>query len=350
MGLYIYRIVIDAGVINVKGGLSAMNELELFFKLGIIEILKTSVMDTDLQGDSRKQKAKSYGTIYGPNWIGHTEEFISGGIRPSNMEIIYRTLWGKVWMKGSESQKKFIRNSFRDSIHLDICWMNGVDFFITSEKALLKKRNALYDKGFDVKIVTPEECVTALRMNFKQDIGTDDITTISNRIQKMNPILLGSNDCKNTSILDPKTGEVLFRTHWIKNQLHLEANIYDSYGNKITKLIPKTSPVIFSDSAFVQLSDPCPKVFYLLDHVSPNPKVEQYLKISDDPVSNFTVGKGGEVLLSGRILPSGHTIFEGKFFNNQGELIAEIEKKLFRYLGIHMINSSRQTLPITLNG
>lgn len=80
MALYIQRAVIDANVINTKGNVLGMRDLESFFALGIVEILKSSVLDVEFEKWKRgKEKAKSYGTIFGGNWIGHTRPSCWGG-------------------------------------------------------------------------------------------------------------------------------------------------------------------------------------------------------------------------------------------------------------------------------
>jgi hypothetical protein len=345
MSLYIYRMVIDTNCINARGTLPEMNELESFFDLCIIEIVKTSAF-IEIQGYSPGwEKAKSYGTLYGNCWIGHTEEWSQGVGRKSNFEVIYKTLWGKMWKKGGAFQDKIHKQSLIDAIHLDICWINRADFFVTDEHAIIGKREELYRQGFDVKIVSPPECVAYLKATFKQDFGTDDVAIISQRIQNARPILLGSNDCRVAFIQDPKTGETLFRTHWIDNQLHIEANLYDSAGAALVKLKPKQEPVVLHADATVGLHDVGPKTFYMINPETPNPPVEQYLRIGDSPASQFAVEKGGEIFLSGHIVPSGHIVFEGRFFNARGELVAEIEKKSLKYFGLSFINSGGDILP-----
>jgi len=350
MSLYIYRMVIDTNCINARGTLPEMNELESFFKLCIIEIVKTSALTIEIQGYSEgREKAKSYGTLYGDVWIDHTEKWSLGVGRKSNFELIYRTLWGKKWKKGGVSQDEIHKQSLRDAIHLDICWINRADFFVTNEKAIIGKREELYRQGFDVKIVTPAECIACVTATFKQDFGTDDVALISKRIHDAHPILLGSNECRVAFIQDPKTGETLFRTHWIDNQLHIEANIYDSTGVALVRLKPKHEPVVLHADAAVGLHNVGSKTFYIINPETPNPLVEQYLRIGDSPASQFAVEKGGEIFLSGHIVPSGHIVFEGMFFNDRGELVAEIEKKSLKYFGLCFINSGGEILPSAVN-
>ena len=58
MGLYIYRIVIDTNVINTQCKIPEMNELENYFKLGIVEIVYTDVLPVELAAwTRRKEKA-----------------------------------------------------------------------------------------------------------------------------------------------------------------------------------------------------------------------------------------------------------------------------------------------------
>lgn len=348
MGLYISRMVIDTNCINARDNLPAMNELGSFFGLCIIEILQTSTLTVEIESYSLgRKKAESYGTVYGSNWPGHTEKWSLGVGRKSNFELIYTTLWGKMWKTGGGSQEEIHKQSLRDAIHLDTCWINRADFFVTNEKVIIAKRDELYQQGFDVKIVTPEECIAYVRDSLKRDFGTDDVSTLSRRILEARPILLGSNDCRIAFIQDPKTHETLFRTHWIENQLHIEANLYDSAGAPFVRLRPKQDPEVLDPDTAVGLHDVGPRTFYMMNPETPNPPVEQYLRISSTPTSQFVVEKGGEVFLSARIVPSGHVVFEGKFFNSQGDLVAEIEKKSLKYLGSSFINSGAEILPLS---
>lgn len=345
MSLYIYRIVIDANVINARGKVPAMPELESFFDLGVIEILKTSALGIELQGyKPGKEKAKSYGTIYGDNWLGHVQPSVWAG-RKSNFKTIYETLWGKMWKKGGASRDRIHHQSLRDAIHLDICWINQVDFFVTDEKAIIARREALYAQGFDVKIVRPLECLACIKDDFQQDFGTDNVTIISKRIQETRRILLGSNSCEVAFIQDLETGETLFRTHWIDGQLHIEANLYDSSGAAVAKLRPHQQPEILYPDVSLSSQDGGPRVFYIINPAIPCPKIEQYLRIGNDPSSQFVIVKRGEIILSGHIVPTGHVLFEGKFFNARGVVVAEIEKKSLKYYGLCFINSRGTVFP-----
>lgn len=203
----------------------------------------------------------------------------------------------------------------------------------------------MYAAGFDARIVTPTECVELLKEDFRRDFRTDDVATISKRIRETHRVLLGSNDCQAAFIHDPRTEEVLFRTHWIDGQLHLEANVYDDVGELVARLQPLHNPEVLLDGAALSLQNAGPKIFYSIVPSAPEPKIEQYLRVGNDPASQFVLNRNSEILLSGRIVPTGHVLFEGSFFNAKGELIARIEKKSFVYLNMSFLNSSGVILP-----
>ncbi len=345
MGLYINRIVIDANVINSRGNIPAMNELESFFNLSIIEILKTSVLELEFDRfGPGTEKAKTYTTIHGSSFLGWVPMVPWVG-RKSNFEMIYNVLWGGMWKKGGPFQNEIEKRSFRDTIHLDTCWINDVDFFITNENAILNKREALYAHDFDTRIVTPEECLKNIKEDFKKDFGTNDATIISKRIKDAHRILLGSNSCVVALIQDKATNETLFQTHWDNGRLHLEANIYDSSGEKIAKIMPNEKAEIMHPDANLSIQHGGPKIFYAIDPSLARQKIEQYLRIGQNPSSIFYISKNKEIFLSGRIVPSGHVVFEGTFYNKNGEFVAAIKKKTLKYFGTNYNNCTANILP-----
>ncbi len=345
MGFYIQTVVIDANVINARNNINAMNEIENFFALGIIQMEKTSALNVEFKNHYNlgEVKASLYGTIYGPNWIGHTDGLLSGGERESLMEKIYSIIWGKVWMKGNSDQKAYLERSFRDAIHLDISYMNCIDYFITNEKILIEKRNELNANGIDVNIVTPEECLKALKENIKQDTGTDDPKLVSIILSKFYPLVLGSNDCTNVNIQDPKDEEILFRTYWDNDILQIEATVYSKEGKKLSQIYPNSEPIIFDDDSYVHVSDPAPKEYKI--SVNKNTIVGQYLRIANNSCSHFTIGDRSNNYLVGRILPSGHLSLNGSIYNKQGDLIVEINKRELKTQNMTYKNSTKNTLP-----
>ncbi|MFA7662952.1 MAG: hypothetical protein WCX88_03480 [Patescibacteria group bacterium] len=320
MGLYVYKIVIDTNVINSRNDIIAMTKLEDLFKIGIIELLKTDTLLVELEKEidiSRKEKVKKYRTIYGENVVDHTTMKSIYFGRKSNFEIIYHTLWGEYWKMGGAYQDKIHDNSTRDALHLNVCWINEVDYFITNENKIIEKRGELYAKGFDCKIVNPEECVELLENDYLQDFKTKDPIIIRERLKETHKILLGSNQCQFVDIKDPKTNEVIFKTHLICDKFCVEANIFDENGNLLARLYPNKDPEIIYRGVSLSYCG---------------------------SENQFTLSKDGEIFLSSRIVPSGHIIFEGKFFNSEGKLIAEAHKKEFNYLSF-MKNTQNIILP-----
>ena len=165
--MYVFLIVIDTNVINSKGRLEEMNEIEELFHLGLIDINYTSVLPIELDKDftkysiKRKHKVSSYEPIFGSLFYGDSIPIEWAG-RESKFNEIFEIVVGKK-IREAKMNVDFNRNTFRDILNLDLCWINMADYFITNDKNLLNSRNKLYMNGYDVKIVNPKECLNELK-------------------------------------------------------------------------------------------------------------------------------------------------------------------------------------------
>ena len=122
--MYIHRAVIDTMIVGLTG--NAMKKLEAFEKAGILEICQTSVLPIEQTSPPHKKISEKYEILGGTNWIEHTTLSVETG-RRSNFKKIYNSVFGKFWKRGGSRGEIIHQNSFRDAVHLDICWINQVD-------------------------------------------------------------------------------------------------------------------------------------------------------------------------------------------------------------------------------
>ena len=115
-----------------------MNELEQMHDACLIEIVCTSTITTDLHhypaGETKVQK---YDRIHASGMFYLTETHVPDAtpgpvLRKSRFFEIYTSIFGNPQPQQSASQLR----SLRDALHIDQCWSNMVDYFVTEETAL----------------------------------------------------------------------------------------------------------------------------------------------------------------------------------------------------------------------
>jgi len=164
-----YVITIDTNCINTKQGMETMNKIERWHDEGLVEIVKTDVMDTEFIRASQKfrEKSRKYRENLGVGVWGHSRwgHFLWGGKKRNYpFKEIRRLLFPRFERLGEDEKKKAIR----DAMHLATHIMHDNDFFVTEDKDFLRKREEL-KKKFGVIIFTPRECYEELcGMNFNK--------------------------------------------------------------------------------------------------------------------------------------------------------------------------------------
>jgi hypothetical protein len=241
--MYIPRYVIDTNVINARGGVSGMDELERLHNLRVIEVLCTSTANVEITpGYMQEEKARKYrriGSAYGtfnfaPN--GGPDATWGAATRQSRIEEIHLAVFGTRYPNNNK-EKHNIR-SMRDALHLDQCWSNMVDVFITNDKTILRARPALRELGIDFRISNPEECVEFIRQCLRNWYGTVDDGEIEKAIRDLSrPIIIGSNKAAELSISIGEERPALglqFGTSYVQ----VEAHFRDASGTPLLTILP----------------------------------------------------------------------------------------------------------------
>lgn len=156
-----YNITIDTNCINVRKALDSLNKLEEWHSLGLIEIVKTDVMDTELRGDARLEKSSKLNEDLGVGVWDHSRwgHAVWGGEDVHyRLEEIKKVIFPD-FNKLTEKRRK---NATRDAMHLATHLMHNRDFFVTLDKQILSKKEDLL-REFNVEVLSPEQCVEKLK-------------------------------------------------------------------------------------------------------------------------------------------------------------------------------------------
>jgi hypothetical protein len=164
-----FVLTIDTNSINTRQADENLNLLEEWHKKGMVEIVKTDVMDTEFMKASQRRrdlftkKSSQYQedmgeAYYGDSRYGHA---LYGPLKNYPLETVKQILFPN-FNKLTEEGKERAR---RDAMHLATHYMYKRDFFITTDNHFLKNRDALKSK-LSIVILRPDECVSRLRSEF----------------------------------------------------------------------------------------------------------------------------------------------------------------------------------------
>jgi hypothetical protein len=239
--MYIPRYVIDANQINTRRTIVGMNELERLHDLKVIELLCTSTMNIDLRGERFQEKAKKYRRIgsAGPyHFAKNGKADATWGAPPRDTRIyeIHNIVFGTPIPKNNKDGA--IIRSMRDALHLDQCWSNMIDVFITDEKRIIESRKTLYERGFDFQILDADECMEFTHENLQRWYGSTEDQDITKRLKDLSrPILIGSNS---TAAISISIGEEkpLFALQMGLNFIQVEAHFRDKSGAPLLSVLP----------------------------------------------------------------------------------------------------------------
>ncbi|HOC52406.1 MAG TPA: hypothetical protein PKJ39_01590 [Caldisericia bacterium] len=330
--MYIPLVVIDTNLINSKQEILKMNEIEELFHLGLIDIYVSSVVYMELKKDKtinsikRFQKISSYETLLGSQYFGDSYAIEWAG-RKSLFDEIFKIIVGKT-LREAKFQKDFTNNTFRDIIHLDECWINMADYFLTMDNKILSKRNNLYVIGYDIKIMTPDECLNDINNRLINDFNNLTKFEISERLKHKPPLILGTNFFNKVTIIDPITKEMIFKCDWKRNKIFIEAKIYNKQGEMLLEIMPDKEIEIKNKDVIFTLLENEFKVYEIsLNSGNAEFYINSFLRIGDLACKRFSCSYNNLPIFYGRITPTNHILIFGEFYNSKGNLVIKIEKE-----------------------
>lgn len=162
-------ITIDANVINAKGKIKAMNQVEQLARAGRICIVKTDTLDTELSQGYRPglEKSSAYPEDTGVSVLDHSRlghAVLGGATDDEHFGEILFVLFGL------KDRQAYTKNEIRDAMYLKTHIDRQRDFFITNDGAFLDKRDELQNR-FSAVVCTPTECLQLLR---QQGIASEE--------------------------------------------------------------------------------------------------------------------------------------------------------------------------------
>jgi hypothetical protein len=170
-----FVVTIDTNSINARQRDADLNNLEEWHLKGIIEIVKTDVMDTEFLKASPEprepfmNKSSRYREDVGVGAYGHSRRHhaVYGEANDLNYprDEMLRMLFPRFEYLTNADEKS---RAIRDAIHLATHHMHKRDFFVTNDKHFKSARDALRER-FGVVILTPKECDSRLSKMLSPD-------------------------------------------------------------------------------------------------------------------------------------------------------------------------------------
>ena len=174
----IFVITIDTNSINTRQRDANLNNLEEWHLKGLIEMVKTDVMDTEFLKASPEpreafmDKSSRYREDVGVGAYGHSRRHhaVYGEANDPNYprDEMLRMVFPRFEYLTNEDEKS---RAIRDAMHLATHHMHKRDFFVTNDKHFKSARDALRER-FGVVILTPNECVSRLSEMLPPDRAT----------------------------------------------------------------------------------------------------------------------------------------------------------------------------------
>lgn len=151
-------VAIDTNRINIKNKTASMNQLEKWHKVGYIKLVYPGSIVGELRDYCLEalNKVSDFNKILGPGKYGSGVTY--GNIKYGSTEPEYSKIQKIVF----GDKETLSQNDILDIHHLMACSRNSVDYFITSDGDILKKKGDLY-RELRVKICTSEELVEELK-------------------------------------------------------------------------------------------------------------------------------------------------------------------------------------------
>lgn len=164
---YPYSVYIDTGSINGYSRDPAVTELEHFLKERGGAFQKTSVMDTELlKGKDKVRLKKSSGfieslepAVWGQSRWGHSTW--TSPKESQRLDLVVTCLLGPDPERRASA--KFIEHQRMDALHLFTAGKHGGHYFVTREKAILRKADEIKSLCGGLLPCSPEDCLAALK-------------------------------------------------------------------------------------------------------------------------------------------------------------------------------------------
>jgi hypothetical protein len=145
MSIQSLTVTIDSNCINTRMRLAAMNELERLHSLGVVQLVKTDVMDTEFgnwegeRGQAARAKSQEFEEDIGVMVVGHSRIGFAMLAGESDVEL-YDSVANSVFGK---RLKELSQNQIRDSMLIATHIKNGRDILVTQDIGILDAAEVL---------------------------------------------------------------------------------------------------------------------------------------------------------------------------------------------------------------
>jgi len=319
--MYIHRIVIDANLINTRGGITAMNRLEALHDAGLVEVFQTSTLAADFRQGKQfpqgQQKARRYATIGSSStaYLTNTnvaDSQLGASGRESRFMEIHRVVFGE---PASEEAKR--ANNMRDALHIDQASQHDADFFITNDGEILPAASRLDAAGIGTRVCTAEDCLARVTAYFAERYGTTDLQALVQLLSQEGPVIVGSNGCGGVAFADVETGEELLAFQLGDAGAAIRAIIRRRDGAKVVTVVPG-HPISFEG--------PGPSICMEVG-LAP-------VLVGDKHCRSFAITENGSPMLAGRILRLGRLlIHEARLYTKSGRLALRVAREVLELSG-----------------
>jgi len=317
--MYIHRVVIDANRVNARGGIAAMNKLEVYHRAGLIELLQTSTLPVEfLSAPRQRAKAAQYDVVGGTGFVYLTRGPVADAypgtpINPSKVHEIERIVFG-----GNFASEAIRIRSQTDALHVDQAWQHGVDYFVTCDGAILAAAPALTAAGVKLCVCTDEHCAAALDRFFVERYGTSDVTQLELKINTEGPILIASNDTHQIQFTDIATGDELLSIGMNGGKITICTTVRDTAGAALVVVSPGEPFSFVRDGASINV----------MAGDSP-------LLLGDKCCRSFAVCANSVPVLAGTMLRSGRFLLHHALISNRfGHLALRVTKDTLMLDGV----------------
>lgn len=316
--MYPLRLVVDTNCLNAKGRLPAMNELQRYHDIGAIELIVTSTLPAEIDRESSQAaKARTYqsigGQIFSIQGVPGMQSMPGATLRPSRIQLLHTKLFGYK-LKGHT-----LTRAIRDCLHVDQAQMNAAEIFVTNDKHLYRAQDILKAEGVSLSVTSPERALVMVKEHLRASIGTDDLQRTKGHVERLGPIVLGSNSVGSCSFTAGSNQQTLLSLSIDKGLLQIAGTLRDDNGEVAIILRPGTSPEVRVPKASITLIGRGP------------------LLVSSEPFGSFVVELGGFPILAVRMSHARRAVvFAMELRDETGRVVASVEREKLTFQGANL--------------
>jgi len=302
-------------LINTKESIQAMNTLEYWNDLGLIQLIRTDTMEIEFQkvrNETRRTtfitKAQKFKEDYGVQIVDHSQynKYLGGPkVRPSILDELSSMLFQNI----SSQDKDLEQRRIRDIAHLNTHYMNDRDLFVTRDHHFHDKKDVM-DERFGIKIVCPEECLSIIEQYWRKD--RSDNVRIRNPNNPNASILMGNHVSHHLMVGTRE--ETFLEIENVQNKYFvIIGNLHNQKGAHAVEINPEE----------IKVKTPSCRVSVSYFHEN---DIGILMPLKGNLYSELYIHDSAELLLKAEVFKNGDLFLYSKIYNKFGELLVSITK------------------------